>query len=443
MLKRIFVLTALVALLIGSVAATPPPPLVVSRLGVAQVQGQRVIVEVIVVVPPGADANEVALAALREQGARPFQSAEFSTTGLVWNQFFDSAGDNDFVTQNYNPAGEPAGGKAALMGTHSTWTAPHTSRFAFNYGAETGRCPSLVRECPGPQRLDGNNDVAWLRLSGANTLGVTWFTTQDPDEADMALNTAFSWFTDGRDYDVESVFLHENGHVAGLGHSDVKEAVMYPYYLGVRHVLHQDDIDGISSLYPAAVATGSIAGTVTNASDGNAIDGATVSVVTGQSATTAPDGTYTIADVPTGERSVTASADGFESQTKTATVIENQTTIVDFALNPVTAGTTVTVKSIDYATQGGRNQDKHLNITVALLDDLGNPVGGASVSIDLFLESLLYGSGTGTTGTDGTVTFSATNAPSGCYTETGSVFKEGLIWDGSWPDSLPTDPFCK
>ena len=52
-------------------------------------------------------------------------------------------------------------------------------------------------------------------------LGVTWSGTST-DEADMALNTNFNWATDGvddADFDVQTVFLHENGHAAGLGHS--------------------------------------------------------------------------------------------------------------------------------------------------------------------------------------------------------------------------------
>ena len=35
----------------------------------------------------------------------------------------------------------------------------------------------------------------------------------------MALNTKFNWNSDGSDFDVETVFNHKNGHVAGLVHS--------------------------------------------------------------------------------------------------------------------------------------------------------------------------------------------------------------------------------
>ncbi|XP_047309345.1 metalloendoproteinase 5-MMP-like [Impatiens glandulifera] len=51
--------------------------------------------------------------------------------------------------------------------------------------------------------------------------------------------------------DIESVAVHELGHSLGLGHSTVKEAVMWPYlgYGEVKHNLNVDDIAGIKALY--------------------------------------------------------------------------------------------------------------------------------------------------------------------------------------------------
>ena len=310
-------------------------PLIISRLGIAQVQGQNVIVDVVVLVPPGKDPNEVALEALRQQGARPFESASlgaqgFTLTGLLW--------DNLPVVQNYNPEDEPVnlggGGQEALTNTHTTWDGVTTSSFDIDFGGTTGRRPSLVRG-KGPQYFDGYNDVAWLRLSG-NTLGVTWYGLTI-DEADMALNTRFAWANDGSDIDVETVFLHENGHVVGLGHSDDIEAVMYPTYQGVQRTLGEDDIEGATFLYDSNIK-GSVKGTVT---DGiNPIEGALVELEgTSLQDVTDSNGNYSISNVPDPVTyTVTASKVGFESAAIRWTVDGGET--VNFTLTAIGGGGT-------------------------------------------------------------------------------------------------------
>lgn len=101
-----------------------------------------------------------------------------------------------------------------------------------------------------------------------------------------------------------------------------------------------------------------------------------------------------------------------------------------------TPGTTVSISSITYSTQGGKNQDKHLDITVALVDKSNNPVASASVSIDLSRDSVLAYSGTGTTGSDGKTIFKYNNAPSGYYsTEVTDVIASGYTWDGVTPSN--------
>lgn len=57
--------------------------------------------------------------------------------------------------------------------------------------------------------------------------------------------------TTGGAIDLESVALHEIGHLLGLNHSTVPESVMFASYAGRRRSLSPDDIAGIQSIYGA------------------------------------------------------------------------------------------------------------------------------------------------------------------------------------------------
>ena len=164
---------------------------------------------------------------------------------------------------------------------------------------------------------------------------------------------------------------------------------------------------------PPPPATGDISGTVTEDDGTTPIPGASVSVDTGQSTTTAADGTYTITNVSTGDRSVTASADGFESQTKTAAVTDGGMTIVDFALNPLTTPA-MEVKSIVFTCKvAGPNKFLYTTVTVVDGDDF--PLDGVRVEMTLTHESAGSWPFVANTGADGTVKFTLGKAPIGDY----------------------------
>lgn len=52
-------------------------------------------------------------------------------------------------------------------------------------------------------------------------------------------------------FDLHTVAAHEFGHSIGLDHSRVRGALMFASYSGAQRFLHQDDIDGVRSLYGA------------------------------------------------------------------------------------------------------------------------------------------------------------------------------------------------
>jgi len=92
-------------------------------------------------------------------------------------------------------------------------------------------------------------------------------------------------------------------------------------------------------LDPTAPTTGGLTGTVTNASSGAPVAGATVSVA-GKTATTASDGSYAISGIAGGAYTMTVSAAGYQTWSSTVTVTNGITTTVNVALMPSASGGT-------------------------------------------------------------------------------------------------------
>ncbi|XP_031480623.1 metalloendoproteinase 2-MMP-like [Nymphaea colorata] len=78
-----------------------------------------------------------------------------------------------------------------------------------------------------------------------------------PENGRLHFDAAENWVIDvaglsaAGTVDLESVMVHEIGHLLGLGHSSVRESVMFPTLLtGTKKVdLHSDDVQGIQLLY--------------------------------------------------------------------------------------------------------------------------------------------------------------------------------------------------
>jgi hypothetical protein len=141
---------------------------------------------------------------------------------------------------------------------------------------------------------------------------------------------------------------------------------------------------------------------------------------------------YSVSWTPTvGSHSLTAVAsDGTNTTTSAAVLVD--------AVAPATP-TSVHVVSISYTPYGGRASNNHLEIRVAVANDLGAPVAGATVRITVRRNGAVYGNGTATTSSSGVALFSLKSVSRGTYvTDVTSITAGGLTFDGTEPANTYT-----
>jgi matrixin len=183
----------------------------------------------------------------------------------------------------------PAQLEAALTRAFATWEAVPTGSISYVFGGFTSAAPG---EDDGRSTLGFLSEPTLDRVL-ASTSYLIDGVTGELLESDIFFNSSFTWSVaaagERNRWDVESIALHEIGHLSGLGHSAIGEtegesgerrvvsigAVMFPIALGTGDVslrtLRSDDVAGISDVYPAGrftSDTGSISGRVTRLGGG-------------------------------------------------------------------------------------------------------------------------------------------------------------------------------
>jgi hypothetical protein len=201
------------------------------------------------------------------------------TVTLKWNTF----PIRYFITNRAGGGVSAQDLQSAVGRAFATWAAVPTATVSHQFAGFTANSPALN---------DGITTIGFVsRPDQDRVLGATNFlidtVTGEIVESDIYLNSTFDWSvaTSGATdrFDVESIALHEIGHLHGLGHSALgetelraggrrvlgAEAVMFPIAFSAGttegRTLKEDDIAGISDTYPNSEyrsERGSISGTV-------------------------------------------------------------------------------------------------------------------------------------------------------------------------------------
>jgi hypothetical protein len=222
------------------------------------------------------------------------------TESVRWRQF----PVRYFVTNTGTTGVTPQQFQTSVTRAFSTWHALDTAQTSSQFVGFVQALPFVE---------DGANVIGFLsRPTEERTLAATRFLTDVTDgrilESDIFFNTIFPWSTadaGGTDrFDIESIAVHEIGHLLGLSHSALgetemiaggrrviaAEAVMFPIAFTRGNIadreLKADDIAGMGDIYGTTAFNrelGSISGRVTK--NGSGVSGAHVVAFNPQSGT--------------------------------------------------------------------------------------------------------------------------------------------------------------
>lgn len=154
------------------------------------------------------------------------------------------------TTQVGDTNGSRAAFRRAILAAAASWSAVASADFTLTYAGETNATQTSY---------NGVNEVLFMPKGKKERAAAAqvWYTADATIvEADIWINDDYAWNATGaptaNEVDLQSALLHEFGHWLVLGHFTDATTVMFPRLTTgtVKHDLQQQDIVGISAIYP-------------------------------------------------------------------------------------------------------------------------------------------------------------------------------------------------
>ncbi len=163
---------------------------------------------------------------------------EFVVSGGKWNK-----NNLTYGFQEFTPDLSQAEVRAAISAALGYWAA--VTPLSFTEVSMAANPDIIIRF------VSGNHGDGSPFDGGGGVLAHAFYPAQGAISGDSHFDEAETWSVNlpPSGFDLYTVAAHEFGHALGLRHSSVNGALMQPFYGGPHRFLHQDDIDGIQSIY--------------------------------------------------------------------------------------------------------------------------------------------------------------------------------------------------